>query len=198
METYVDPAVSRQKFDREIAAYRALEDEHIKRGWLLLKAEFPEVFIVFATPKLSPACVVLGVVLDFTDYDFQPPSVRLVHPFTRVPYKYRELPNKLVRTVLNPAPPDVAMQGTVIATPQALMVAHTPDEIPFLCLPGVREYHNHPGHSGDLWALRRNTAEGSLFFLLSQIYKYGVEPINGYSMALRININGLTQTDPPE
>lgn len=198
METYVDPAVSRQKFDREVAVYRKLEDEHVKRGWFLLKAEFPEVFVVFAAPKLSPACVVLGVVLDFTDYDFQPPSVRLVHPFTRVPYKYRELPNKLVRTVLNPAPPEAAMQGAVIATPQALMIAHTPDEVPFLCLPGVREYHNHPGHSGDLWALRRSTAEGTLFFLLSQIYKYGVEPINGYSMALKININGLTQADPPE
>src|SRR5688572_7142105 len=123
METHVDPAVSRQKFHRELAEYRKLEDDHLKRGWWLLKAEFPEVFVVFATPKLNPPCVMFGAVLDFTDYDFQPPSVRLVHPFTQVPYKQNELPNHLLRTVLTPNPPVVGEAQTFSASNQALMVA---------------------------------------------------------------------------
>lgn len=198
METHVDPAVSRQKFERELAEYRKLEDDHLKRGWWLLKAEFPEVFVVFATPKLNPPCVMFGAVLDFTDYDFQPPSVKLVQPFTRAPYKFSELPNRLIRTVLTPNPPGVGPEGSVSASQQALMVAHRPDDIPFFCIPGVREYHSHPGHSGDLWELRRGTAEGTLYFLLSQIHKYGVEPIAGYSLNLSVAINGFKQNQPPE
>lgn len=50
VEALVDPAVSRAKFDRELAQYRALEDDYLRRGWWLLKAEFPEVFAVFASP----------------------------------------------------------------------------------------------------------------------------------------------------
>jgi hypothetical protein len=33
-------------------------------------------------------------------------------------------------------------------------------EAPFLCIAGVREYHDHPGHSGDSWDLHRTTGAG--------------------------------------
>lgn len=197
-EQSVDPVVSRVKFERELGAYRALEDDYLKRGWWMLKAHFPDVFVAFLSPKVNPPCVILGVTLDFTDYDFQPPSVRLVNPLTRVPYKFRELPNQLVRTVLVPNPPEMADHGIINAAPQALMVAHDPDEIPFLCIPGVREYHDHPGHSGDLWALHRGTGEGTLHFLLDQIYKYGVEPISGFAVNISARISGFTQGPPPQ
>ena len=142
METYVDPAVSRQKFDRELADYRKLEDEYIRRGWFLLKAEFPEVFVVFAATRLNPACLVFGALLDFTDYDYQPPSVLIVHPFTRVPYKSRELPNQMMRATHLQNHPAAAVPGLIAVTAQPLLIAHAPDDVPFLCLPGVREYHN--------------------------------------------------------
>jgi hypothetical protein len=196
-DLYVDPAVSQEKFDRELARYRELEDDHVRRGWWMLKAQFPEVFVVFATQKVNPPCAVLGVLLDFTDYDFQPPSVRLVHPLTREPYKLFELPSQLKRTVPLPNHGQMAMEGAGGVAHQALMVAHHQEEIPFLCIPGVREYHNHPGHSGDLWALHRGTAEGTLFFLLSQIYKYGVEPINGFTLNLSVTVSGFKQSPPP-
>ncbi len=198
METFVDPAVSRQKFDRELADYRKLEDDYIRRGWFLLKAEFPEVFVVFAATRLNPACLVFGALLDFTDYDYQPPSVRIVHPFTRVPYKLQELPSQMPRVTLTPNLPGEAVQGPVAVTPQTLMVAHAPDDIPFLCLPGVREYHNHPAHTGDLWPLHRKSGEGTLHFILSQIHKYGVEPLDSYSVALNVKITGLTQHGVPQ
>ena len=198
METYVDPAVSRQKFDRELADYRKLEDDYIRRGWFLLKAEFPKVFVVFVAARLNPACLVLGALLDFTDYDYQPPSVVIVHPITRVPYKFKELPSKMPRMILPPTPPAEAAQGLVVVAPQPLMVAHSPDDVPFLCLPGVREYHNHPAHTGDLWPLHRKSGEGTLHFILSQIYKYGVEAIDSYSVELNVKITGLTQHTIPE
>lgn len=60
---------------------------------------------------------------------------------------------------------------------QAMMQAFSDDQIPFLCLAGVREYHNNPGHTGDSWFLHRGTGAGTLNFLLEQLYKYGVRPM---------------------
>jgi hypothetical protein len=188
----VDPRVSQAKFDREIAQYRALAQEHSRRGWWLIDAEFPKVFVVFATPKLKPPAVVFGAMLDFTDYDFQPPSVRLVDPFTREPYKARELPSVLRRIV--PAVPQVG--GFIMAADQQLMQAAQPDEIPFLCLPGVREYHDHPAHTGDSWLLHRGGTEGSLHFILDVLYRYGVQPISEYAVGQIVT--GFRQGMPPQ
>ena len=38
---FVDPLVSKRKFEREIEEYRSLESQHLKKGWLLIRAEFP-------------------------------------------------------------------------------------------------------------------------------------------------------------
>src|SRR5206468_200187 len=51
---FVDPEVSRRKFDQEIAEYRRLEPTHLRRGWWLLSAEFPTVLVAFAAPQLRP------------------------------------------------------------------------------------------------------------------------------------------------
>jgi hypothetical protein len=179
-----DPVVSRSKFEREVAEYRRLEQDHLRRGWMLLRAEYPEVFIVFANPAMSPPAVIFGALLDFTNYDLWAPSVTLVHPFTREPYKARELPVLFLRRP--PAaeiPPQVMamMQQGVpleqLMPPRRLLVWYTPDDVPFVCLPGIREYHEHPGHSGDSWLLHRGRGEGTLFFILDQLYKYGVQPM---------------------
>ena len=189
-DALVDPAVSRAKFDRELAEYRRLEDEHIRRGWWMLKAEFPEVLVAFATPQIKPPSVLFGALLDFSNYDYWPPSVRLVNPFTRKPYPYKELPTKLPRRIEGPGviPPHLAAQG-IIALEQPLMMSHTPDspdDVPFLCLPGVREYHQHPAHSADDWLLHRGGSEGTLYFILEKLYQYGVVPITGYEAQLQI------------
>lgn len=190
-ELLVDPAVSRVKFDRQLEQYRAIEAEHISKGWFLLQASFPEIFVVFAAPQLKPASIVFGALIDFTNYDFWPPSVRLVHPFTRHPYKYAELPSVLRRRTGTPSP------GVEI-TEQALMQAYSPEDIPFLCLPGIREYHEHPGHTGDSWFLHKNTGEGTLYFVLTQLHRYGVQPLTGYNVALQAVITGYQEPIAPE
>ncbi len=196
-ELLVDPAVSRAKFEREVAAYRVLEDEQLRKGCFLLKAEYPEVFAIFAAPQLKPPAIVFGVVLDFSNYDLWPPSVRLVHPFTRVPYTGRELPTVLNRQTPAALPAGLPFQmvGQVVQV-SPLMQFHGPDDVPFLCLPGVREYHEHPGHTGDSWLLHRGKGEGTLYFLLEKLHTYGVQPLNGYQIGLAIT--GFSQDQAPE
>lgn len=199
---FVDPAVSRVKFDREITLFRQLEDDYRQRGWVLQRAQFPIVHVLMAATQLKPVAVILGVRLDYTNYDAEPPSVRLVDPFTWQPYKARELPHPLNRQTppreLVPAGmgPDVQPQIRMMV-PQALMQAYDPDEIPFLCLPGVREYHMHPAHTGDSWELHRPNDEGRLVHLLDIVHRYGVAPITQYNIALVPQIS-LAPTYVPE
>lgn len=172
----VDPAVSRGKFERELANYRTFEDAMQRRGQWLLRAEFPEVFTVFATPRGNPPVVLFGALLDYTNYDLWPPSVRLANPFTRTPYRNAELPTRLLRRDPNAPQPAAPDTPPVV---QELMQGFTPEEVPFLCLPGTREYHANPGHTGDDWLLRRADGEGSIFNILDVLWRYGIAPVVG-------------------
>ncbi len=182
---FADPGVSHEKFDREIEEFRALRSTYEARGWFLIEACFPLAFVVLATPKLRPPAVVCGVAFDYSNYDASPPSVRLADPFTREPYLAKDLP-----TTLNKALPSQALAIPGMAAQlqmqgaQPLMQAHHPEEVPFLCIAGVREYHDHPGHSGDLWELHRTSGAGRLVRILEVIAQYGVDPIRGYGVNL--------------
>jgi hypothetical protein len=79
---------------------------------------------------------------------------------------------------------------------QPFMQAYGPDEVPFLCLAGVREYHEHPGHSGDIWEFHRISGAGRLVRLLEIIHRYGVEPLQGFNVQLVPQIS-LKYGQPP-
>ena len=198
----VDPEVSRLKFDREIDEFRQLSGDYARRGWLLVEAEFPRIFVVMAAPQLKPPPIVTGVLLDYTDYDLRPPSVRLADPFSREPYKANELPTGLLRQVETDAVPiGIALPPGVVAPrmiqQQPLMQSYGPEDIPFLCIAGVREYHEHPAHSGDRWELHRRDGAGRLVRILEIIDTYGVRPLNGYGVSLVPQVSGLTQGEVP-
>ncbi len=202
VEALIDPRVSKAKFDREVASYRQLEDDYLRRGWWLLKADFPQVFVVFAAPRLKPPTVIFGALLDFTNYDLWPPSVILVDPFTREPYLFKDLPSRFNRRAPGGPSPEMvqqlAAQGISLPIPaQPIMVAHGPDQVPFLCLAGIREYHEHPAHSGDSWLLHRGQGEGTLHFILEQLYRYGVAPLTSFQIVLEPKIIGFLG-DVPE
>ena len=193
METLVDPAVSRRKFDREVALYKNLERLYCARGWFLVKAEYPEIFIVFGAPKANPSVVVLGALLDFSNYDLWPPSLRIVNAFTREPYNYGSLPTKLDRNVgIVDTPIGKQIQAQALMQP-----GYTPNALPFFCIPGVREYHEHPAHSGDSWLQHRGRGEGTLSFILEQISKYGIDPIKGFQIEMAIKSIRLDPGLPP-
>lgn len=190
----VDPGVSGAKFDREVAAYRDLEATYRKRGWLLLEAKFPEVFVAFAATKLKPAPIVAAVILDFTDYDLQPPSVRFVDPFTREKLLASNVGFQMFRRPPMPGvPPEMIaamiQQGAIQVS--GLLQANRPDDYPFLCLPGVREYHDNPAHTGDSWLLHRGSGEGSLAFILEKIWTYGSDPISAYNIQIQAQVQGV-------
>jgi hypothetical protein len=199
---FVDPGVSRVKFDREIAEYEQFEADYRRRGWILVRTEFPSVLVVLAAPQLKPPAIVTGVAFDYTNYDMWPPSVRLVDPFTADPYTAKQLPTHLKRAVDAGTPPNLGLQlplgvQTRFLAQQPLMQWYGPDDIPFLCIAGVREYHDHPGHSGDAWELHRRAGAGRLVRLLDTIAKYGVEPISDYQVSLAPQVSGFVQSEVP-
>ncbi|WP_306919914.1 putative metal-binding protein [Rhizobium mesoamericanum] len=55
-------------------------------------------------------------------------------------------------------PPDLIQPNTVTDFIQA----NSLEDEPFLCMAGVREYHDNPAHSGDPWLLHRGSGEGRL------------------------------------
>jgi hypothetical protein len=78
------------------------------------------------------------------------------------------------------------------------MQAAKPEDIPFLCIAGVREYHEHPAHSGDAWELHRQAGAGRLVRLLEVIDTYGVRPISAYNIELVPRVSGFVQNQVPE
>ena len=185
-EQYVDPSVSRTKFEREIDDYRALESDYRARGWLLVKAEWPVVVVVLASHQTKPPAIVAAVQFDYSNYDAEPPSVRFIDPFSGRLLPFNELPTRLPRGVPGQEMPMPVPGGPKVQVMMAqdLMQAHSPEDIPFLCVPGVKEYHDHPGHSGDPWEVHRSAGEGRLVRLLGVISKYGLEPIKGFNVNL--------------
>jgi len=168
----------------------------------MVKSEWPEVLVVFGTPQLSPPAIVFAALIDFTDYDFYPPSVTLVHPFTQVPYKAKDSPSALRRAVPAQLPPAMAaMMGVAgnaqMQQEQPLLVAFGPDEVPFICVKGTREYHENPGHTADSWATYRgNNHEGTLYYLLNILYQYGSSPVTDY--AVQPVVKGFVQGQVPQ
>lgn len=197
-ETLVDPSISRAKYGRELAAYREVAEDRRRQGWWLLDAEFPNVLVAFTLPQLRPQAVAFGALLNFDNYDLWPPSVKIVNPFTGVPLKMRDIPASLhMRRKIKGGQIEIPVLGLVQQeTEQPLLLAHAPDDIPFLCIPGTREYHDHPAHTGDSWLLHRSTGEGTLTFILDVLWKYGAAPIKGYHLG--IQITDFARPESPE
>ena len=167
-EQHVDPVVSRAKFDRELREYRSMEADYRARGWFLVKADWPLVLVVLASSRTTPPAIVTAVQFDYTNYDAEPPSVCMIDPFSGRRLLAKELPTRLPRLIPGSEVPIPGPGGSKVRlnTAQDLMQAHSPDDVPFLCVSGVKEYHNHPGHSGDPWELHRAAGEGRLVRLL--------------------------------
>ena len=194
---YVDPAVSRAKFDREISEFRSFEADYRTRGWFLIEAAWPVAVVLLASSKTTPPTLLFGVRFDYANYDAEPPSVKIVDPFSGRALLSEELPTHLPRMVLGPEAvmPDGNLGRPV--TLQDLMQAPSPEDEAFLCIAGVKEYHDHPGHSGDPWELHRSAGEGRLVRLLEAISKYGLDTVTGFHINLAPQV-ALAFSEPPQ
>jgi hypothetical protein len=163
----LDDRVARRKFERQISDYRVMEAEYRKRGWFLLDATFPRVFVAFSAPHVALRPVLFGTVVDFTNHDYWPLSVRFVDPFTLTPLTIQDMP-PMTR---------FRQEADGRLMPESLLVAHA-DQRPFLCIKGVREYHEHPFHSNDPWLPYRNSGVGTLVHVLEIIHRHSILPLS--------------------
>jgi hypothetical protein len=157
----VDPEVTKRKFTRELALWKKHGDR-ARRGWIVLDEDenTPSVDLALACsvstggPINKLNAVVCAIRLTYENYDLWPPSLAFIDLFSREPSP------PLVRAFLNTAegPRDVLVDG------------HPDTKMPFLCLPGIREYHSHPQHTGDNWHLHRPTKEGSISVICERVW----------------------------
>jgi hypothetical protein len=175
-EQVVDPAVTKRKFDREVSAFRRREAMFRARGWWLMKVEYPAVEIALAAVRVRPSAIAMCVRIDFTNYDLWPPSVIFIDPFS----------GAALTTIEQVGIPIARRTEQGMAQP--MIQAHPPFP-PFLCLPGVREYHDHPGHNGDAWLLHRGSGAGGLFFIVDKLSTYGSESITGWQFDMQAKLS---------
>lgn len=159
MVAIVDPEVTRLKFARELDLWKENVEAYRRRGWILLGDDDLTVDIGFLgrLPLGGPPLPAMTacVRVDFTNYDLWPPSVEFINPFTG---EY--------------APPPVQALVDSDLGPQDIVVHNDPEtNRPFFCVPGIRQYHDHPQHSGDAWLLHRDTHQGSLATICDRIWR---------------------------
>ena len=171
----VPPEVSSAKLERELAAWAEQEDGYLRRGWRLRRVGELEVEVLFLAPVAVDPASRLTVVapcvrLRFDNYDIVAPSVEFVDPLTGEPA------HPGVNAFL---PTPDGQQRNVLVHP------HPRTGRPFLCLPGVREYHDHPQHSGDDWLLHRGRDAGRLAVLCERIWRAIPRTLIGVGMQTR-------------
>jgi hypothetical protein len=177
-----DPAVTRAKYANEIEHFRANADSYRRQGCMLVEERFPTVHLLLGGPQLRPSPVFFGLVIDFTNYDAVPPSVRLVNPWTREPLRRGQFALTLPRFTQNAPDPTVSPESPLTYSLAEIVQSWQPPfDVPFLCARGIREYHWHPGHTGDSWWLHRKRGEGTLGSLVALLTSHGPQAVAGYA-----------------
>lgn len=170
---YMEPEVSLIKYKEEIGKFLEIVDVWREKGVFLIHEDYPLVEFLFTTHKIRPSAVAFAVQIDFTNYDIEPPSLKFICPFTKKILAGNEvLPHFIQSNQPNNA--NLAIQ-------QNLLQSHQ-NKPPFFCIAGIKEYHDHPAHTGDSWLLYRKNGEGSLGFILDQLYDHSIPYIKGYQL----------------
>jgi hypothetical protein len=172
----VDPDVTREKFRSDFERWTAIPDRNA-RGWLLLdynEEQFSLEIAFLGALSISSGSAPLPIVacairLTYENYDLWPPSLTFIDAFTR-----------------QPAKPHVA---AVVPTPEGprnvLIENHPATQRPFLCLPGIREYHSHPQHTGDDWLLHRGSGAGSPSVVCERVWRFMTKNIAGLQVVIQ-------------
>lgn len=172
----VDRAISAAKLRAELDDWDALATTYWDtRRAVIIGVGGLTVDIAFAVPLLGlPAAVppggpgaaaMLGVAvrLDFTNYDLEPPSLTFIDPLTKDP-AVPVIPGHEIH--------DGVLRNVVLGD-------HPITHLPFLCQPGIAEFHLHPQHQDESWlAEHRDLGSGRLANIVERVWramaKYGV------------------------
>jgi hypothetical protein len=172
--------VTQRKFERELERWDANADAYRRRGWVMLAREDLSVDIAF-TAKVSllgqvASVVAAAVRINFANYDLWAPSVTFID----------------LAEGTSEAPPMRAITQTADGPRDLLIDRHPLTELPFLCVPGTREYHSHPQHSGDDWLLHRTTGAGRLLPLCDLLWRTMAQNVVGVQSVIQ-TIGGAAQ-----
>ena len=194
--TRIDPEVSRLKFEREVSRLADQRSALQSRGIFLLGSPtFPIVDLLFVPrhslqvaypsklpeninppPEVPPGSISMAVAavpslstlsfkarFDLTDFDLRAPSLEFRDPWTDAPLQYA--------TMFRAVEFEKSRKTHLV-----LLDNHPTTHKPFLCLRGIREYHEHPQHSGDDWLLYRT--EMSLFSIVMSVWRVSIDLIH--------------------
>ena len=185
---HLEPQVNRAKYDEGVSTLVAQQAALEARGvFLLSSTRFPYVELLFAPrhpvqiPMFAPPVLNLpqGSVItpevpslaarafkahfDLTDFDLRAPSLEFRDPWTDQLVVYGQM---------SPAFEfDQERKNQLV-----LLGEHPNTHKPFLCLRGIREYHEHPQHAGDDWLLYRN--EMNLFAIVMNVWRACVDLVH--------------------
>jgi hypothetical protein len=181
----VDPDVVSRKFANEVSILDKRARELLDWGCWRVRTEFPDIDVVFvpraplrlSVPAAPPQSFVvlpnqqlqmmtaefqnlaaraIGVRIALDDFDQQPPSVTFRDPWSWGLLKFE--------TMFRANNMDEHNRASAV-----LLDKHPKYDRPFLCMRGVREYHEHPQHTGDDWMLYRGNM--GVFDILLTIYR---------------------------
>lgn len=188
----VDPRVSEGKYSEEVARLAKQRALLEARGIFLLAAsKYPHVDVLFVprrtlqlgmqTPHSGRILLPQGTMMiaaaevdslsarafkgrfDLSDYDLRAPGLEFLDPWNDKPLDYA--------TMLRAQEYEKQRGAHVV-----LIENHPTTHKPFLCIRGIREYHEHPQHSGDDWLLYRS--EMSLFSIILSVWRVTVDLIH--------------------
>lgn len=163
--------VSRRKLQRELDTWKANVAMHWQRERaVIVGIEDLTVDVAFAVPldgislglpgPSASAVIPFAIRLEFTNYDLEPPSLTFIHPFTRTP-----------------AAPIVPFREVVDGVERSILVPEHPiTRLPFICQPGIAEYHIHPEHRNESWlAEHRDRGLGRLANVVERVWRAATE-----------------------
>ena len=143
----MDQIVSIRKFE---AAVQSLQGDAAAfteaRGWKILSMVFPILSVAFRHSRSSRE---IEFRFSCDNWDEFPPSLTIHDPADGRELSWDEWP-KNEWSVIDP---------------------HPSTGKPFLCLPGIREYHSFPGHVGDSWENYRPQSGYSLLRIVDRVHQ---------------------------
>jgi len=174
---YVDLVLNQIKFDQELELFRKEEGKYNRKGIFLIPQGGFVLKVIFTYIKSLPIRVVFSVLIDYTNWNVEPPSIKIINQQTgQIYYSRKEVGIPFVQSkakgILR-----INAQNQIDGMDLLQGIGKEPL---FFCFPGVLEYHNHPNHSGDNWFLYRGQGEGELHTILHQLYIHSIPNIAGF------------------
>jgi Predicted metal binding domain len=146
----MDATVSKRKFDRAVEDLGTRAADFVTTSkWEIVEAVYPLLAVTFTHPRSGRR---VGFRFQCDDWDALPPSLSLFDPEKGDELGWDKWPKN-------------GWAGGE---------AHPVTRKPFLCLPGIREYHTHSSHLKEIWDNFKGRESYTLPYILCRVQqKFG-------------------------